>query len=684
VQCKPLSTARFGARRRSIQIAVLHLRGTDLSDKLEQIWTGKRASLDLITTDVFDTLLLRTLRSERRRIALGEARFAARLRKAGIPVVVHELVRARQAAQRHGFRALEVGGRTGELRLADIISRQLAILGIPQTFAAERVEIELDIEKQSLRPNAALAKFIRSVRAQGTRVVAISDTTLSAADILQLIEHFHGPGLLDHIYTSADFGLTKRDTSVFPAVFAAEGTSADRVLHIGDDPHADGAMPKAMGAGTCLIQRPKWLGQVRKLNGVAAHLQQEIAEFLDRPAPVLPRATDTETFARTVLGPIVTTFCLHIWLYLVQTEADSRPVLLFCSRGGIGIREAFERTLSTLGLNLEARRENLMISRVAAVRGALLVRSRSAIEEMDREFQGAPLRDAASALGGRTYALSDRWDAPFDARVFVDMLDTPEGQEVLRDIEVHHRLFHRHVRELAGDADRIILCDTGLYGSTHRLLVAGDPSLPLETILFARSNYKGFDEAHFPKVVGLIVDRRAYNPLDNATSVLRYWHLIERVFEPKIQSVRTFTEDPEGRVIGNCGEIRFGHLDPSTGNAFMTGALAYVDQLPPHSGRIVMRDTMVALRRLRAAITYPTPGDLALLDVGERSRDFGRVDTIGVIGKERRRSLLARLEALRGESWREGAIATGFPVSRIVLLPLVDLIQTYRGLVKRL
>ena len=262
------------------------------------------------------------------------------------------------------------------------------------------------------------------------------------------------------------------------------------------------------------------------------------------------------------------------------------------------------------------------------------------------------------------------------------MLDTAEGLEVLRDIEAQHQLFHRHVLELAGDSDRIILCDTGLYGSTHRLLAAGDPSLPLETILFARSNYKGFDEAHFPKVVGLMVDRRAYNPLDNAASVLRFWQLIEGLFEPRIPSVRTFVEDPEGRVVGNCGDIRFGHLDPTTGNPFMIGALAYVDQLSAGGGRALMRDTLVALRRLRAAITYPTTRDVAVLDVGERSRDFGHLDAIGVMDMKPSRSLASRLDALRKANWREGAITSNFPVSRILLLPVVDAIQTYRGLAK--
>lgn len=110
-----------------------------------------------------------------------------------------------------------------------------------------------------------------------------------------------------------------------------------------------------------------------------------------------PNAT---LFGRHVFGPIVTQFCLLIWLYAVEAEAAHKTLLLFCARGGVGIREAFERVLAKLCLPLGLRRENIMLSRLVAARAALLARSNSAIEELDREFQGSAFAMSPGPLVG--------------------------------------------------------------------------------------------------------------------------------------------------------------------------------------------------------------------------------------------------------------------------------------------
>ena len=63
---------------------------------------------------------------------------------------------------------------------------------------------------------------------------------------------------------------------------------------------------------------------------------------------------DAVSFGRDVFGPIVTQFCLMIWLYATEAEKGDNPCLLFCARGGVGIREAFEQTLAKLRLPVTA------------------------------------------------------------------------------------------------------------------------------------------------------------------------------------------------------------------------------------------------------------------------------------------------------------------------------------------
>jgi hypothetical protein len=109
-------------------------------------------------------------------------------------------------------------------------------------------------------------------------------------------------------------------------------------------------------------------------------------------------------------------------------------------------------------------------------------------------------------------------------------------------------------------------------------LASGFPEIRVETIQFARSNYKGHGEEHFPKVTGLMVEQNFYSPFNVCSSVLRYWHLVESLFEPAVSSVHLFTENGLGQVEGNCGDITFGAIDPSVPSPTTTLAIPAIVQ----------------------------------------------------------------------------------------------------------
>jgi hypothetical protein len=640
------------------------------------------AEVDLISTDVFDTLLLRRTRSERSRIAQGEHLFGRLLAARGLQIDHDLLMRARLDVQRLAFRALAIR-QAGEVRLSDIIVRQLQVLGLPGSLLDDRLSIELQVEKDSLIANRSLAAVLRARRNAGAKIIAVSDTTLSAEALRELIQHFYRSDLIDGVYSSADHGRTKRDGDLFLTVSEMENTPFDRILHIGDDLRGDVRGPSAHGISALHLPRSRHRRYGRMADAALSEARR-IGRRRARIANAAAAATTAENafdFGKSVLGPIVTEFCVLIWLYASQVETQDRARLLFCARGGIGIREAFERVLERLGLPLSIARENIMISRLVAARAALLARSGSALEELGREFRGRLLEDVANALGSRTYQLSPEWQRPFSADRFVALLFGESGREVLADIEQQNALFVRHFTKICGDATRIVLCDTGLYGSTQRLLSQAFPNTRIETVNFARANYKGHGEEHFPKVVGLLVEQNCYSAFNVHSCVLRYWHLIESLFEPKIPSVCTFADDgKDGQVTANCGEITHGSIDPGRGNSLLSGALSYIDGLSKGDGTVALRNAEVAWFRLKRAITRPTPADLRCLEVGDRSMDFGRSDVIGVQPVAPAAPWLSKLTSIRTQLWREGAITRDFPVLKCALLPMLGSAYSVRGM----
>lgn len=632
-------------------------------------------TIRLVSTDVFDTLLLRNGRSERSRIRLGEGLFAGYLVEQGRPIAADVLVDTRMSAQKLAFRAFDVGGVKGEVRLVDIIERQLAMLGLPPELVEERLRIEVEVEKRSLTGNRELAGSLRRHKALGRRVVAISDTTLPAAKVRELIHHFHSPDLIDHVYSSADRGLTKRDGSIFVSVAQDEGVGLHEMLHVGDDERADVRVPASLGINTRHMPRPAYLGYLRAANGGVTETRRRLARTPSRRI----RLDEPHAFGRMVFGPILTELSLLTWLYEREAERRDRTVLLFCARGGIGMREAFERVVDKFSLPIEARRENLMISRLIAARACLVAGAPSALEELGREFKGETSAKVANALGGGSYRLPAPWHETFSPSGFATLLATPSGVEALADISHQNALFHRHLEKLASGADRLILVDTGLYGSTQRMLADGFADLRIETIQFARANYKGHSESHFPKVTGLFVERNLYDPFDPRSCVLRYWHLVESLFEPACQSVKQFTQGADGEVVGNCGDIRHGRIDPAQGNPLLAGALSYIDDLAPDGAARAMQEARAAWKALKRAVTHPGAPELRAITLGERSVDFGRSGSVPVLSAQKAGTLPARLAGVKSQLWREGAIAREFPVLKHALLPLLGAIQSLRG-----
>jgi FMN phosphatase YigB (HAD superfamily) len=644
---------------------------------LSQLRAGA-GRFELVSTDVFDTLLLRTLRSERSRRMRAETLFSAFLARQGIQISAQTLAQARGMAQSLAFRAINTSGEEDEVRLCDVIARQISILGLPSDFLRRRMDIETEVELSSLRVNAQLVDVLKAHRMAGSAIIATSDTTLSQDALSTLISRMCGPGLISRIYTSADLRLTKRSGGIFRRILEIETKAPEQVLHIGDDILADVKRPRAAGITAAHLPRSALLSAIRRADGAITTARGRLLIPSGHRTDVQPK--DTAAFGRDILGPVVTEFCLRMWLYAAQAEASGPTAMLFCARGGVGIRQAFEGVLSAFSLPLAARRETLLVSRLVAARLAF-VRSRAhAMEEIEREFQDRSCLELAQALGGQRYDLAEEWARPFTAGAFLTLLEGASGAPIRADIERQNLLFERHFHRAAGGAARVLLCDTGLYGSTQKLLAAAFPQTRLESVLFARSNYKGLSQEHFRKVVGLMVERNGYSPFNSKTAVLRYWHLIERLFEPAMASVQTFYETPDGGILANCGPAEYGTIDAKSGNQLLTGVLEYIAQLPGRTKATVFEEADTAWIRLRRAITSPSPHLGIMLGSGERSVDFGRSGSLNLAASTRGQSIMARLTTLKAQPWREGAIARDFPLLRHAALPLMDALQVLRGL----
>ena len=307
-----------------------------------------------------------------------------------------------------------------------------------------------------------------------------------------------------------------------------------------------------------------------------------------------------------------------------------------------------------------------MVSRIVACRAALLVGSSAAFEECAREFRGETMATALRALTGTDdLCPPEQGDAPFDPQVLRRILVSPEGAAAKQAMRVQSERFETHLRVQLGGSRRAVLVDTGLYGSTLRLLADAFPDIAWHAVLLARSNYKGLNADHFADMQGVWCERDTYSPLDIRSIVLRYWQWVENLFEPDLSSVQEFDERGRGTLERAAPNWRARVLsDPEPA---LAEAIAFIDRLGPNDLIGLDRRAGHAWRTLYWRLAFPSALVAARYAVSERSRDFGLDGSVSALTPDR------TLSSLRRARWKEGALAAHFPRTRWVPQAMLEL-----------
>lgn len=637
------------------------------------------ATCRTVTVDVFDTLLLRRPISERRRHTMFAERLSAHFAAAAqreepvAPPRFHFW--ARRALQAAAFRLRRDPAVDPEVRLADLAAAHAALAHQPvDTFTAAFNDVEMAVEAESVDLHAARADELTQIAADRA-VIAISDTTWSSEQVAALLTAKGSTIPFRRVYASADLGTTKRDGDIFADVAAREGIDLRKTAHFGDDPRADVQAPNEAGVGTTAhLPRPRAHVVKRKLDGAAHAATPRVGA-----AARMPKATDVRSFSEAVMGPICAELCLRLYMHLALIEQRQSVSVLFCARGGLVMRHVFEKFLEKTCLPLRSPRHDLMISRLVAARAALAAGGESALDEISREFAKASLPETIAALGGADVDAAGAPSIPFDRSAFQTWLASDAAAGFHAALADQNALFSRHLTPLAGDAERLVLVDTGLYGSTHRLLEDAYPDFRWLSLMIARANYKNLPTPHFPRTIGLLSERDAYLRSRPKSVVLRYWHLIEDFFEPDLASVRRFDSDADGAVRSNLEQP--GWRDQVAAGEKLAGALAYLDRLTPEQIWRIPEEAEGAWRRLWRMIVFPSARDAAILDAGERSRDFGRDDAVSAISA-RAGGVGATLRAIKQARWKEGSIAAHAGPLRVVPQLGVEALYALRNLRK--
>jgi FMN phosphatase YigB (HAD superfamily) len=241
---------------------------------------------DIVSLDLFDTLIFREALSP-------ECIFYRMLnhdtpRKSGLD-------RSWAAVRQKAGRRLARFSPNGETTLSGIYNF-LAITGVlPRNLASQMMEIELLEERRSWRPNTEMLRFAQTLANQGISAIVNSDTYLPLDEIKRWTDRFL-PGVA--LYCSSATMRTKTSGRAF--AYLKSKYPGAKILHIGDNLHSDGIMPRKLGIQSAVLD-----GQGR----FSATLPVEVSRLARlRGLKCLPSWTDGEL-------PVGTSLVVAQWAY---------------------------------------------------------------------------------------------------------------------------------------------------------------------------------------------------------------------------------------------------------------------------------------------------------------------------------------------------------------------------------
>jgi predicted HAD superfamily hydrolase len=239
----------------------------------------KAKYFDVITFDVFDTLLIRD-------VMVPADIFTLSYGLLGRYVRILAEMKARKKSE------------SGEVTLEDI--DKLCVFSCLK---------ELDLEKKYCRANPVMLEVYRSLKESGKKMYAISDMYLSSEFIGNLLKEY---GIDIPVIVSCEENASKKDGSLFKIFLNRFSLSAGSVLHIGDSINSDGEGAGKAGIDSLIIEKHSDILSYTRYS----RKDPELSSFINHGLNEL--SDPVERLGYEIVGPIILSFCQ--WVNAMNKE----------------------------------------------------------------------------------------------------------------------------------------------------------------------------------------------------------------------------------------------------------------------------------------------------------------------------------------------------------------------------
>lgn len=530
-------------------------------------WAEHHQQYSAYSFDVFDTLLRRMVDPPDEVKSLVAQHICERMGRRGILLDAGAILAERDRVERGLQEAAKSRGLDAVAHLDDIMAGTLKSIGAAGIISvADIVQHELAVEKAATDPMPGVRHVLTFLQSKHRRIIAVSETYLSAAQLSSILEHHDLLHFLNGLYVSCDLGRSKATGNLFRHVLEHEG----QTVHIGDHYTFDYVIPKRLGIKALWFHSRDELRRKRELRTLASRDNRLAYVNGIVGSPRLERKDGLYELGHDVIGPALTVF-VHVVAERARRENVDR--VFFVARDGFALKKIYNVLQRSIyaGNSVPSARY-LCLSRLVvrraylSARGLLPADVAKAFRYVASRKKDVTLLDILTSHGlepEQFQSLIARHGLdtdssiqdPADAKIRALLEDRQFGDTVMAVGHTARQLLRQYLKD-AGflGADRVAIVDATSEGLTQALLSEvfhDDADYPgVRGYYFTLLNL-GVDDAHDRRdasaALGIVNDWRTDDPAAQAD--FRRFGLLVELFSHPNHGLTTGYRTVDGRTL---------------------------------------------------------------------------------------------------------------------------------------
>ena len=432
----------------------------------KELLTMKLGAYDVVSFDIFDTLVTRTIFEPDDVFHLMENIIANKYGK-HVP-----FLKIRKAAEAEAVK------KYGALTTLDKIYVEVANDKTIGNIAQDIKKLEVDLETRLCIPRKDMVDVFNTLKAMGRHVILVSDMYLNRAQMVGIL-HKCGIGGYDELIISCEVGARKDDGSMWDMLLS--GINPNSFIHVGDNFRSDSQFLMDRGVASHVVLSPKAMLELSDFDYLKAFAKDNIPNSLmlgqalngglfNSPFAYGEGGTlnfkDNYDFGYTTMGPLMARFIQ----WVVENNANTQESLLLLAREGYLLEQMFKDYCKNRGKEMPVANYFLTSRRAVAVPAL-------ETEEDIRELLLQKYMGSFSNLLEERFGISlheDDQDVQIDYATSQDemmRIIAPYKDEILAKAKVEKNSYMNYANKIFGSATDLAVIDVGFSGTIQYFLM---------------------------------------------------------------------------------------------------------------------------------------------------------------------------------------------------------------------